>query len=52
MAIFQCVHTGCLYEWTEQETIDTMRKHNEYREVVPVVASVDKPVTKSKKAKE
>ena len=52
MAIFKCVHTGCLYEWSDKETIDTMRKHSEYQEVVPVVAAVEKPITKSKKAKE
>jgi hypothetical protein len=52
MAIFECVHTGGRYEWSDKETIETMRKHSEYREVLPVVSPVDKPVTKAKKAKE
>ena len=46
MAIFKCVHTGCLYEWTDKETVDNMRKHTEYTEVVPVVS-----VEKEKKKK-
>ena len=43
MAIFKCVHTGCLYEWADKETIDTMRKHSEYMEVVPVEKKPAKP---------
>ena len=33
MAKFKCIHTGCVYEWNEQETINNMRKHAEYVEV-------------------
>ena len=52
MAIFECIHTSGRYEFSEQETISNMRKHSEYREVLPVVPPVEKPVTKIKKAKE
>ena len=34
MAKFKCVHTGCVYEWTEEETVANMRKHAEYVEVI------------------
>ncbi len=59
MAKFECKHTGCVYEWTDEQTIIDMRKHSEYRELVPVLFPV--PVvavvaavaaTKPKKAKE
>jgi len=33
MAKFKCIHTGCVYEWKEQETIENMRKHAEYVEI-------------------
>ena len=52
MAIFECIHTSNRYEFVEPATIDNMRKHSEYREVLPVVPVVDKPITKPKKAKE
>ena len=44
MAKFKCIHTGCVYEWEEQETIDNMRKHAEYVEIVE-----EKPVPKKSK---
>ena len=47
MAKFKCVHTGCVYEWNEQETINNMRKHAEYVEIV----EEEKPAPK-KPAKE
>ena len=46
MAKFKCIHTGCVYEWNEQETIDNMRKHAEYVEVV------EEPPAPKKLAKE
>ena len=57
MAKFKCKHTGCVYEWTEEETIANMRKHTEYEEVsptAPVVAgpTVPAPEPKPKKVKE
>ena len=50
MAKFKCIHTGCVYEWNEQETINNMRKHAEYVEVVETVKE-EKPAPK-KPAKE
>ena len=61
MAKFKCKHTGCVYEWTEEETIANMRKHAEYEEVfavsptapvVAVPAPVVAPEPKPKKVKE
>ena len=52
MAIFECIHTSGRYEFLEPETIENMRKHSEYREIVVVPAPVDKPLPKPKKAKE
>ena len=49
MAIFKCKHTGCEYEWTDEQTIVDMRKHSEYRELVAVPAPV--VVVKLKKVK-
>jgi hypothetical protein len=49
MAKFKCKHTGCEYEWTDEQTINDMRKHSEYEEVVP---SLEKPLPKPKKVKE
>jgi hypothetical protein len=43
MAIFECIHTGGRYEWSDKETIETMRKHSEYKEVVPVEKKPAKP---------
>lgn len=50
MAKFKCKHTGCVYEWTEEETIANMRKHAEYEEVF--VVSPTAPEPKPKKVKE
>ena len=46
MAKFKCKHTGCVYEWTDEQTVEDMRKHDEYEEEVVVVA---KPAPKPKK---
>lgn len=46
MAKFKCVHSGCVYEWTEPEMVENMRLHAEYIELVAVPA----PVLKSKEA--
>jgi|TARA_R110000796_G_scaffold103325_2_gene212576 hypothetical protein len=53
MAIFKCVHTGCVYELTDEQTIEDMRKHAEYEEIVDVPAPVliVKPIPKPKKVK-
>lgn len=45
MAKFKCVHSGCVYEWTNEEMIASMRLHDEYTEVLPVA-----PVATSKEA--
>jgi len=51
MAKFKCKHTGCVYEWAEEETIANMRKHAEYEEVaVPAPVALAEP--KPKKVKE
>ena len=54
MAIFKCKHTGCEYEWTDEQTIVDMRNHSEYEEVLPTSpTSPVKPATpKTKKVKE
>lgn len=49
MAKFKCIHTGCVYEWTEQETINTMRKHSEYVEVVDEEKPAPKKLAKEDK---
>jgi hypothetical protein len=36
MAKFKCKHTGCVYEWTDEQIVTDMRKHSEYEEVVAV----------------
>ena len=51
MAKFKCVHSGCVYELTETETIENMRLHAEYSEIVaeapaPVVTEAPKPKPK------
>lgn len=53
MAIFKCKHTGCEYEWTDEQTIVDMRKHSEYEEVLPTSSTTPvKPTTpKTKKVK-
>ena len=33
MAKFKCKHTGCVYEWTDEQIVADMRKHSEYEEV-------------------
>jgi len=38
MAKFKCVHSGCVYELTEPEAIENMRKHVEYEEEVAILA--------------
>lgn len=55
MAKFKCKHTGNVVEFTLQNDIDTMRKHNEYVEVVEEKAApmvVEKKVGRPTKAKE
>jgi hypothetical protein len=47
MAKFKCKHTGCVYEWTDEQIVTDMRKHSEYEEVVVVPA----PVAVEKKKK-
>jgi hypothetical protein len=42
MAKFKCKHTGCVYEWTDEQIVTDMRKHSEYEEVV-VVEKKKKP---------
>jgi hypothetical protein len=49
MAKFECKHTGCVYEWTDEQIIGDMRKHSEYKELVAVPAPV--VVVKPKKVK-
>ena len=34
MVKFKCNHTGCVYEWTDEQTIVDMRKHSEYSEIL------------------
>ena len=53
MAKFKCVHSGCVYEWTNEEMITSMRLHDEYTEVEeePPKAPVVKEAPKPKKAK-
>jgi hypothetical protein len=46
MAKFKCKHTGCVYEWTDEQIVTDMRKHSEYEEVV-----VSTPVAVEKKKK-
>jgi len=50
MAIFKCKHTGCLYEWADEQTIEDMRKHSEYEEQENL--SVKPSIPKPKKVKE
>ena len=50
MAKFKCIHTGCVYEWNEKETIDNMRKHAEYVEIVE--APIEEKPAPKKPAKE
>ena len=52
MAKFKCIHTGCVYEWTEQETINNMRKHAEYVEVFPAVVKETSDSLKTKTNKQ
>jgi hypothetical protein len=50
MAKFKCKHTGCVYEWTDEQIVTDMRKHSEYEEVVavPTPAPTKKPTLRSK----
>lgn len=50
MAKFKCKHSGCVYEWTDEATIKTMRLHNEYEEEIVAVLPVV-PVKETSKAK-
>lgn len=36
MAKFKCKDTGCVYEFTYEHDIKTMREHHQYEEVVEV----------------
>jgi hypothetical protein len=38
MAKFKCKHTGCEYEWTDEQIVNDMRNHSEYEELVAVPA--------------
>lgn len=49
MAKFKCKHTGCVYEWKEEETIANMRKHNEYEEIVEPIKEEKPKKTKEDK---
>lgn len=56
MAKFKCVHSGCVYEFTDEATVKTMRAHAEYTEVaeqtpVAIVAKEPKAVPPIKKEK-
>lgn len=51
MAKFKSVQTGDVYEFTQPNDIETMRKHNEYIEVVEE-KPVEKKVGRPAKAKE
>jgi hypothetical protein len=51
MAKFKCKHTGCVYEWMDNETVENMRLHEEYEEIVVVVSPVPVPVAPSKPKK-
>jgi hypothetical protein len=42
MAKFKCKHTGCVYEWADEQIVTDMRKHSEYEEVI-VVEKKKKP---------
>lgn len=52
MAKFKSVQTGDVYEFTQPNDIETMRKHNEYIEVVEEEKPVEKKVGRPAKAKE
>ena len=47
MTKFKCIHTGCIYEFTDPATIEDMRQHDEYVEV----ASAPSEEKKKKPAK-
>ena len=49
MAKFKCKHSGCEYEWFEEEIIKGMREHTEYEEVSPTAPSPPKTSTKKEK---
>lgn len=51
MAKFKSIQSGDVYEFTQQNDIDTMRKHNEYVEVEEE-KPVEKKAVRSTKAKE
>lgn len=48
MAKFKCVHSGCIYEWFDEDTLKNMREHSEYEEIEPVTPVV-KPIIKKEK---
>ena len=50
MAKFKCVHSGCIYEWTEPEMVENMRLHAEYTEIVAGPPTAPAPVAPSKEA--
>ena len=51
MAKFKCKHTGCVYEWMDNETIENMRAHEEYEEVFVGPSSAPVVALKPKKSK-
>ena len=50
MAKFKCVHSGCVYEWTEPEMVENMRLHAEYTEIVAGSPTASAPVAANKEA--
>ena len=50
MAKFECKHTGCVYEWTDEQALINMRKHSEYKEIVDAPSPAP-AAAKSKKVK-
>lgn len=52
MAKFKSVQTGDVYEFTQPNDIETMRKHNEYTEVVEEEKPVEKKAGRPAKNKE
>lgn len=44
MAKFKCKHTGCVYEWTDEQIILDMREHSEYSEEPELIEPKPKKV--------
>lgn len=53
MAKFKSIQSGDVYEFTQANDIETMRKHNEYTEVIEEVpAPVEKKAGRPAKSKD